>query len=273
MPFKAMRRAAVHAAWLLAALAAAAGPAAAQASADTDNYRMGPGDEIRIEVYDTPELSMRARISESGHIGYPLLGRLELAGLTEAEAAEHIASGLRSEDILRNPQVTVAVETYRSQRVTVLGEVPQPGEYFISDERTVVDMLAKAGWIKPEGADYVLLTRRTQEGEKQYRLTLDELTSGRHQGLQAHAGDRLFVPKEEVFYIQGAVNSAGAYRYKDGMTVMEAISIGGGLTPRGSRGRIEIKRRNGEGEVETLDAEPEDELKPGDTVLVKERLF
>lgn len=266
------RRLSLPAAWLLAAVAAWAAPVAAQPT-DTENYRLGPGDEIQIRVYDTPELTMKARISESGDVGYPLLGRLELAGLTESEAADRIADGLRAEGILRNPQVTVSVEEYRSRRVTVLGEVPQPGEYFISDERTVVDMLAKAGWVKPEGADYILLTRRTEEGEKQYRLGLDELTGGRHQGLEAAAGDRLFVPKQDVFYIQGAVRSAGSYRYKEGMTVMEAISIGGGLTERGSRSRIEIKRRNEEGDMKTVDAELEDELEPGDIVLVKERLF
>lgn len=259
--------------WLLVLFAMSVRPAAARPEADTSNYRLGAGDEIRVHVYDTPELSMKARISQSGHIGYPLLGKLELAGLTASEAADRIARGLKSENILRDPQVTVSVEAYRSRRVTIMGEVPEPGEYFMSDTRTVVDMLAKAGWTKPEAADYILLTRRTDDGEKQYRLALDELTGGKHQGLRLEAGDRVFVPKQEVFYIQGAVKSAGAYRLEEGMTVMEAISIGGGLTKRGSRGRIEIKRRDGEGQVRTLEAELDDVLRPGDTVLVKERLF
>lgn len=247
--------------------------ACAQAAEGKENYRLGPGDSIRIDVYDTPELDRTARLNEKGQVGYPLVGTLELGGLTPAEAADRIAARLKAENILRNPQVTVAVEAYRSRRVTVLGAVPEPGEYFLSDERTVVDVLAKAGWVKENGADYVLLTRATSDGESQYRLTLDALTSGEHRGLQAQAGDRLFVPKQQVFYIQGAVNNAGSYRFQDDMTVMEAISVGGGLTKRGSRGRIEIKRRDDNGDVQTFDAELDDRLRPNDTVLVKERLF
>ena len=94
------------------------------------NYKMGPGDGLNINVYDTPELSIKARISESGEINYPLLGTVSLKGLTEIEAADKIAAQLKQQNLIKDPNVTVTVETFQSRRVTVIGAVPNPGEYF-----------------------------------------------------------------------------------------------------------------------------------------------
>jgi len=248
-------------------------PPQASASAAPENYQMGPGDGLSINVYDTPELSIEARINESGEINYPLLGTVMLDGLTEIQAADKIAKQLKQKNLIKDPNVTVTVDTFQSRRVTVVGAVPNPGEYFLSDQRSVTDLLGKAGWIKPDGADYLLLTRKENGQEKQMRLSLSDVTSGPQRSMQVQAGDVLFVPKEEKFYIQGAVKEPGAYRLTENMTVIEALSIGGGLTPRGSRSRIELKRRDDAGKVKSYDAELEDAIKPNDTIYVKERLF
>lgn len=239
-----------------------------------DNYRLGPGDEIDVVVYGTPDLSIAARINDSGYVNYPLIGEVYVQGLTTSEAGARIADKLEAAKIIRDPNVTVSVADYRSRRVTVVGEVPEPGEYVLSSERTLVDILAQAGWVTAEGADYIVLTRKGEDGTPgQYRLRLAALTTGKYSGMQAAPGDTIFVPKEQVFYIQGAVQDPGAYRYRDDMTVMQALAIGGGVTPRGSRDRIVLKRRNEEGVIKTYEARLETELAPGDTIFVKERLF
>lgn len=285
MAFKSIR---LHARWLVATLLALAlvpafaqPPAAtaktgqAEAAAHrTGNYQMGPGDKIMVNVYDTPELSLTTRIDNSGDIGYPLLGEVHVGGLTETAAADKIGRKLEAKHLIKDPSVTITVEEFKSHRVSVLGEVAKPGEYYLSSQRTVVDVLGKAGWLKPDGADYVRLTRDNGEGgKKQYRLALNALTSGQSKAMTVQPGDVIFVPKEQQFYIQGAVNKPGAYRLRQNMTVMEALSIGGGLTKRGSRRRIELKRRGDDGEIHTYDAEPDSKLQPNDTILVKERLF
>lgn len=264
---------------LLAVLSLLAASLAAPAWAQpptkaVDNYRMGAGDSVRITVYNTPNLSLTTRINDSGAINYPLLGLVQVGGMTESEAAATLATRLEQAHILRDAHVTVAVEEYRSRRVTVLGSVVEPGQFYLAGERSIIDLLAQAGWITENGADYILLTRHTAQGEQQLRIDLAELTGGAHRGMLAQPGDRIFVPKEEVFYIQGAVQQPGVYPYRDDMTVMQALSIGGGLTPRGSRSSIEVKRRAPKtDEIATYEVELTTELRPNDVLFVNERWF
>ncbi|MDN5938704.1 MAG: polysaccharide biosynthesis/export family protein [Salinisphaera sp.] len=264
----------MHIAAFLAVLAMLfAAPGFAQ-PAGADNYHMGPGDSIHISVYNTPNLTLTTRINDSGNIDYPLLGTVHVGGMTTAEAADTLASGLEQAHILRNAHVTVTMETFRSHQVTVVGSVVNPGTFYLTDERSIIDVLAEAGWITKAGADYILLTRQTDDGSKQLRIDLAQITSGKRRGMLAQAGDRIFVPKEEVFYIQGAVQQPGVYRYRDDMTVMQALSIGGGLTPRGSRSSIEIKRRSPKtGKIVSYDAELTTHLAPDDVIVVNERWF
>lgn len=267
----------VESAWLVVAVLfglALLVPAIASAQqTSTDQYRLGAGDQISVTVAGSPDFSTTTRIREDGAIGYPFLGTVQVGGLTLEQAGNRIEQQLLAAKLLRNPQVTVAVEQYLSRLVTVLGEVKNPKRYGLSQPSTVLDMIAEAGGRLEDSADYVVLIRRENGKSKRYVLPMDELVAGSAVATQVQADDVVMVPRMNVFYIEGAVENSGEYRLDDNMTVMQAIAVGGGLSPRGSYSRIEIKRHGKDGQVQTLDAELDDVLQPGDLLHVKERIF
>ena len=264
-------------AWLVAAVLLGLmllAPALASAQqTGSEYYRLGPGDRISVTVAGSPEFDVTTRIREDGAIGYPYLGTVQLGGLTLGEAENRIQRQLLTAKLLRNPQVTVAVLEYLSRQVTVLGEVKNPKRYGLSAPSTVLDMIAEAGGRLNDGADYVILIRRENGQSKRYTLTMDQLVASSAAATQVQADDIIIVPRMDVFYIEGAVQKAGEYRLEDNMTVMQAIAVGGGLSPRGSYSRIEIERRGADGQMQTLDADLHDVLRPGDLLHVKERIF
>lgn len=241
--------------------------------ADPESYRLGIGDRISVNVAGSPEFDTTARIREDGAIGYPYLGTVQVGGLSLEEAENRIERELLAAKLLRNPQVTVTVEQYLSRQVTVLGQVKNPERYGLSGPSTVLDLIAEAGGLLEDGADYVVLIRRENGQSKRHILTMDALTAGNAVGTRVQADDVVIVPRMNVFYIEGAVQKSGMYRLEENMTVMQAIAVGGGLGPRGSYSRIEIKRHENDGQIATLDAELDDILKPGDLLHVKERIF
>ncbi|MCO6441840.1 MAG: polysaccharide biosynthesis/export family protein [Nitrococcus mobilis] len=241
--------------------------------ADPESYRLGVGDRISVNVAGSPEFDTTTRIREDGAIGYPYLGTVQVGGLTLEEAESHIERQLLAAKLLRSPQVTVTVEQYLSRQVTVLGQVRNPKRYGLSGPSTVLDLIAEAGGRLKDGADYVVLIRRENGQSKRHILTMDALTAGNAVGTRVQADDVLIVPRMNVFYIEGAVQKSGMYRLEENMTVMQAIAVGGGLSPRGSYSRIEIKRHKNNGQIATLDAELDDILKSGDLLHVKERIF
>jgi polysaccharide biosynthesis/export protein len=254
------------AAMLAAALPACAAPRGA----------LGPGDQVRITVFQNPDLTTEARVSEDGTIVFPLIGEVALGGRTPAEAGLRIAERLKEGKFLNNPQVGVSVMQVRSRQVSVLGQVGRPGRYALDDAGTkLTDVLALAGGITPAGDDTV--TVMGERDGKPVRVDVDVAAMIRggdaSADFEVRNGDTLFVQRAPVFYIYGEVQRAGAYRFEPGMLVMQAISLGGGLTARGTERGLEIHRRMPDGTVRRLDARPTDPLEPDDVVYVSESLF
>lgn len=236
-------------------------------------YQLGSGDEISILVAGSPEFSVEGKIGPDGTIGIPYLGQVNLEGRTPHQAENHLATLFQESGLLVNPQVAVTVTRYRSQMVTVIGEVHKPGQYALESESSLIEVIAQAGGLTARGADHFFLVRNRPEGRKRYRLTFQQVTSGEYKDVRAKAGDVIVVPKQPVFYIEGAINNPGQYPLETDLTVMQAIAIGGGLTPRGSYSGLEIHRKTDNGEVKELEAELKDPLKPNDVLFVKERWF
>jgi polysaccharide export outer membrane protein len=246
--------------------------AAAQAAADAD-YRLGPGDLLRVNVFGSPELSGEVRVSESGNITYPLIGQVPVAGKSPAQVEALLVSAFVDGGYLRQPQVTVLVTEYRSQKVSVMGHVTKPGQYPLQSASRVLDVLAEAGGpVAEEAADVAMLMRK--DGSKA-NVDLVALFSGDpSQNHPVAGGDTLYVPRAAQFYIYGEVQRPGMYKLERGMTVSRAISAGGGLTTRGSERRVVIKRKDPKtGKEEQYSAKGSDLLQADDVVMVKEGLF
>jgi polysaccharide export outer membrane protein len=254
-----------------ALLAACAAAAAAEPRAV-----LGAGDTIRISVFQNPDLSLEARLSEGGTIAYPLLGEVALAGRTPLEAGAYLARELRAREYLREPQVSVTLVELRSRQVSVLGEVAKPGRYALVDGGLrLTDLLALAGGIAPGGGDEVVLTG-VRDGET-LTLRVDVPAMMKRGDLSAdpelRAGDTVYVPRAPVFYVYGEVQRAGAYRLEPGLRVMNALSLGGGLTPRGTERAPQIHRRMPDGSLRVLEARLTDPVEAGDVVYFRESLF
>ena len=252
-----MKRILIGLVWMAMAL-----PGFSQTNEKPDG-KLGAGDAIRVTVFQQPDLTTEARITEKGTIPMPLIGEVKTVGMTHAEAAGKIAGEQKNGKYLKNPQVSVALTTLRSRQVSVLGQVARPGRYALDDTSTrLADVIAAAGGIAAAGADAVIVTRN---GESQKV----ELTKA----FNLQNGDPVSVERAPVFYIYGEVPRGGAYRLEPHMTVVQAIAAGGGITPRGSERRLKLRRTGRDGKVTETDTRLQDTVQADDVIFVKEALF
>lgn len=254
----------------------AAPQAAPDANDAAPSLALGAGDTVDVKVYGSPELSTTTYVADNGTVTIPLAGAVKVAGLTPNQAAQAVAEALKKGQYLRNPQVTVLVTKYRSQQVSVLGAVKTPGRYPIESKTTVLDLLASAGGTTDNSAKTIYLLHTTSTGTAQ-RFAIDLLNLGDPskpiQKFWVRGGDTVFVPDAPQFYIYGEVHTPNQYRLEPGMTVLQAISRGGGLTDKGTDSGVTIRRHNANGSYKTLHPKLSDTIHAGDVIRVKERWF
>jgi polysaccharide export outer membrane protein len=168
--------------------------------------------------------------------------------------------------------VSVLIVEYLSQKVSVLGQVGKPGQYFLDGTTRVLDLLAKAGGVAEDsGGDEAVLLRRNGTSQT---LDLAALFRGdASQNPVVNHGDTVNVLRAPRFYIYGEVQKPGAYRLERNMTLSRAITAGGGLTPRGSERRVIVKRRDDQGREHSKSIGSAELLREDDVVYVKESLF
>ena|SRR5262245_28605121 len=237
---------------------------------------LGAGDSIRITVFQNPDLTTETRISERGTITFPLIGEVPLAGLTPARAETRIAEHLVKGKFLVRPQVSVSLIQVRSRQVSVLGQVARPGRYPLDDtSSSLTDILALAGGVSPTGDDNVTVTMKRDGKTTKVDIDVPSMyrTGDMSRNIRMENGDVIYVQRAPVFYIYGEVQRAGSYRLEQGMTVMQALSVGGGVTARGTDRGLKIRRRAPDGELRSIDARLTDLVQPNDVVYVRESLF
>ena len=259
---------------------------AGQPAAD---YRVGPNDVLAITVFEQPQLTGRYMVQADGSFTFPLLGRVSVGGLT-MQAVENQVRDALSKGYLKNPQVGVSVEEFRSQQVFVVGEVRQPGILQFTGSMTMIEALARAGSTSdragieavivrtPNGAsppDAAAALARAQKGDDEnvIRVNLETLQTGAlAQNVTLQSGDTIFVPRAETVFVSGQVYRPGEYPIRAGMTVRQLLALAGGITDRGSTRRIQIIRDT-DGKETTISADQQDTVRGGDTILVRERFF
>lgn len=256
-----------------APMPAAVSPPAAEASRE---YVLGPGDIVRISVFQNPDLTTEGRVSETGALTFPLIGSVPLGGRTVSAAEALIAERLREGGFVLQPQVTVLPVQIRGNQVAVLGHVNKPGRYPLDTFNVrVTDMLANAGGIATGGDDVIVLVG-TRDGQR-IRRELDLPTLFQRGDADADVllspGDVIYVRRADVFYIYGEVQKPGAFRLERNMTVMQALATGGGPTLRGTVRGLLIHRRDQQGSLAVIEPSLEDRLRPDDIIYVKESLF
>ena len=249
-----------------------------------DDYIVGIQDVLKVTVFDEPTMSGSYRVDSDGSFQYPMLGRVAAAGLKPRDIAESLKTKLE-DGYINRAQVTVDVEQFRSRSVFIVGEVRSPGKYPMSGSMTLIEALAAAGSTTANASTEVLILRPRSSGASQpltpdqldqanvSRVSLADLQLGRlSENVSLMEGDTIFVPKAEKFFVTGQIKSPGAYTYERGLTVLQAISLAGGLTDKGSNRRIKVIR-GVKGKKVEQGIDLHDAIEPGDTLVVPQRLL
>jgi polysaccharide export outer membrane protein len=245
-----------------------------------ESYRVGKQDVLKIEVAGDPEFSRDSvTVSEAGTISFPVLGELKVEGLTMPEISELVRSALIGRKLLTKPVVSVEVKDYKSQAITILGEVRLTGKYYLKGPEKLIDKIVDAGGLTPTAGD-IVITRSTPEGLKNIEIKNKEIPQD---ATRLRAGDVIVVKPREIsqVYISGEVVSGRAVNYIEGMTLSQAILMAGGLNRFGSKSKITLKRvTDGKetithvnlGDIEKGKAK-DIPLQPNDTIVVGRRVF
>jgi polysaccharide biosynthesis/export protein len=269
--FRRRRWAGLVALYTLSLIVLAAIPSAARAA-----YLLGPGDLLKITVFKNTDLSLDVRVSDSGSIGYPLVGAVPVGGLTLDAAEKKIAKMLQDGGFVVNPQISILLTQGFNDLVSVIGEVNKSGRY--STEQSgghLSGMLASAGGISPAGSEVVTVTG--ERNGKPFRREVDivKMSSSGNAGddIELFGGDTVFVRKQPLFYIYGQVQKPDQYPLQSGMTVMQALATGGGVTGKGTQRGIVRHRRDATGKVKEESVTLDDDVQDKDVIYVKESLF
>lgn len=233
---------------------------------------LGPGDVIKLSVFQNPDLTVETRVSEASTINFPLLGVVEVQGLTLSGTEQKIAELLAARSLVRNPQVNGLMLQAVSSQVSVIGAVTRPGRYSLETAgRRLSAVVAMAGGIAEAGGDVLIVTgtRRGQPFRTQVDISQALTAGAAGDDLMLTGGDTVFVPRAPQFYIYGEVRNSGAFRLERNLTVRQAIAIGGGLGERGSERRVSVFRRDGEGRLREYTAGLDDLVAQDDVIQVK----
>lgn len=270
--------------WVLVLMIAIPGSAQEAPVGASTGYRVGAGDVLRVEAYNHDEISGDFAVEVKGEISFPLLGGVEVAGLTTSEIAASLES-LLERDYYVDVQLQVEIEKYHSKPVTVLGEVARPGTYYLEGDTSLHKILAEAGGLKTSAGQFVEL-RRLQDVdgvEHPYVQTygtgpLMRGEAGRDVLLRQ--GDVISVSAKEQFFITGEVAKPGKYDLTPGMTLMQAISHAGGQGKFASQ-TVEVHRGgDGDKEIYTFDVshirkgkKSDPTIEAGDVLIIRRRFF
>jgi polysaccharide export outer membrane protein len=247
------------------------------------DYEIGPGDILKVAVYGHEDLSQVVVVQPDGTLSFPLIGRVKAAGRSPKSLEEDLGSAL-AKGFIRNPQVSVVVQEYRSKVVFVVGEVARPGSYPLSGNLSVVEVLARAGPMTQAAGSEVIVVRpsaategpvlpQAAAGAEVIKVNLREIEAGDlSRNVRLRPNDTVFVPQAPKVFVSGEVKSPGAFPFVSGHTVRQLISLAGGLTEDGSASRIRIVREI-QGKAKEIKVKLDDPVQARDTIVVKARLF
>ena len=259
-------------------------PLAAQPPQPTD-YVIGPQDVLTIAMFDQEDLGGKYPVDSDGTFTFPLIGRVKAGGLTLRQLETELKRKLKDDKFFKDPQLAVGVEQYRSQKIHIVGEVRNAGTYPLTGDMSLIEAIARAGSTLPTASGEALIVRpkagKTANGPslpseadtEVMTIDLKQLQSGLlNQNAALRDGDTIFVPRAESVYVFGQVRNPGAYAVQRNTTVLQALSLAGGVTDRGATGRVRIVRIE-KGKTVEVRVKLTDIVRAGDTIVVPERFF
>jgi polysaccharide export outer membrane protein len=240
------------------------------------DYLVGEEDVLRVTVYDHPDLTTVARVSAEGVIRLPLIGDVNVTGLSVSQISEKV-SRLLADGYIVNPHVSIFVEEFRSKKTIIMGQVNKPGIYALSGTTTFLELLSKAGGLTKDAGDKAIIKRKTSPGRPEKVITID-LRKLIEEGdtsadIPLMDNDNVYIAKAGVFYITGEVKKPDAYKYEEGTTVIKAVTMAGGFTDKASSGRVKLIRKV-QGKEKIIEKAGMDEpVQVDDVIVVPESFF
>jgi polysaccharide export outer membrane protein len=210
---------------------------------------LGPGDLIEVNVYNVPELASKVRVSNSGDVYLPLIDYVHVEGLTQEEAQALIEKRLADGGFVRNPHVTIFVDEFTSQGVTIIGEVGKPGIYPDIGEHKLYEVVSQAGGFSQNASRKIAILRRNQPDPVRVTLPRD-LADDLSSNVEIMPGDTITVPRAPIIYVVGDVGRPSGLLVDNGsMTVLQALALSGGTNKTAKLGASRILRKAPDGGV------------------------
>jgi polysaccharide export outer membrane protein len=199
----------------------------AQKTQDPSDVTVGPGDMLQVKVFQTPDLDTQARVDNAGLVPLPLIGSFHVAGLTAAQAGEEISQAYSKAGYIKGLGVTVLVAENASERVSVLGQVKNPGSIPYVPHMRLLDVIATTGGLETKSGGLVSISHRDGSAPKTYRVT-GPMAQIENPVIQP--GDTVQAETAGIVYVVGAVNRSGGFVLEDGKTVtlLQAIALAEG---------------------------------------------
>jgi polysaccharide export outer membrane protein len=251
-----------------------------------EEYRLGPEDILKIQVYGEDDLTQEMTVANDGTFPYPLIGIVKAEGLTAEELEKEITRRLK-DGYLKDPQVMVSIKEYRSKKIFVLGEVGGygrgrgPGTYSLKGPTSLAEVISWAGGLSDKAGNEIYVIRPNQGEKKHNPTTLEEAKKQEvivlnmrkmregdmSENILLRPGDTIFVPEALYFYVEGEVGRPGRYVFEEGLTVLQAVSMAGGFTQKASKGGVKITRKE-KGLTMQTSGKMNDLVKPDDIIVV-----
>lgn len=256
-------------------------PAGSRTS-DLAEYIVGVDDVLSIVSHDQEELTRRdgVLVGADGTIDFPYLGRVKVIGLSPRQIQDDLMRRLVDGKYFRTVTLTVTVREYRSQSVTVNGEVREPGTVQLKSNATLSEAISQAGHFTARAGAHVIIVRARAaaagaaaggaNAENQIVVLRSDFDTGKAARMRLYDGDTVFVPPAEVFYVSGFVKNPNEFVHRPGLTVLQAITLAGGYAEHAARNRITIERMV-DGKMSSIRVKESDRVEPRDTIKVPKR--
>ena len=239
-------------------------------------YIIGEGDVLDINVYENKDLSTTVRVSSDSTIRVPLLGEISVKDLTVSQVSAKIEK-LFADGYLVNPQVDVFIAEHRSKKAIILGQIRNPGQYELRGRITFLEFISKAGGLTSDAGTTATIKRMNKSGSStdQIVLDLEKLIKKGDTSLNIpiQDNDSIYISKAKTYYVSGEVKKPDSYKYEQKLTVIKAITMAGGFSKIAAKNKVQIIRVvNGKKRIfENVNMDKP--VLPDDVIVVPESFF
>ncbi len=240
----------------------------------SENYLIGPGDVLKIDVYDHDDLQKTVRVSNNGSIVIPFIGRVQVGGMAIPDVTKKLTS-LLADGYIVNPQVNIFIEEFRSKKAVILGHINKPGIAELRGATTFLEIVSQAGGLK-EGAGDTATIKRVNKGKQEVLIVnIKSMVEGGDlsQNILIQDGDTIYISKGGMCYVTGEVADPDAYSCDKETTVLKLIARAGGFTGKASKSSVRIVRIIKGEKIILRDVDHNTPVRANDIIVVPESFF